>query len=62
MQRYLFELCAHSGEGGIERRSKWISDAWLADEIARDPNLDRIVELPAEYVRDGVTYALPAEG
>lgn len=62
MQRYLFELCAYTGEAGVERRSPWISDAWLAAEVARDSDLDRIVDLPVEFVRDGVTYDLPAAG
>jgi len=59
MKRYLFELCAYLGEAGVERRSPWISDEWLAAELARDPNLDRLVELPVEFLRDGVTYDLP---
>ena len=46
MKRYLFELCAFLGEAGVERRSAWISDAWLAKELAEDPNLDRLVEVP----------------
>lgn len=58
MQRYLFELCAYLGEAGVERRSVWISDEWLAAQLARDPNLDRVVELPVEFVRDGVIYPL----
>lgn len=62
MKRYLFELCAYAGEAGVERRSHWISDEWLAAEIAREPNLDRLVDLPVEFVRDGVTYDLPAVG
>ncbi len=62
MQRYLFELCAYTGEAGVERRSRWISDAWLSAEVARDPNLDRVVELPIEFIRDGVTYDLRAAG
>ena len=62
MQRYLFELCAYTDEAGIERRSRWISDNWLAAEVALDPNLDRLVQLPIEFLREGVTYDLPATG
>lgn len=62
MKRYLFELCAYTGEAGTERRSHWISDGWLAAEVARDRNLDRIVDLPVEFVRDGVTFDLRAVG
>ena len=46
MKRYLFELCAFLGEAGVERRSCWISDEWLHEQLAADPNLDRIVEIP----------------
>ena len=62
MKRYLFELCAYTGEAGVQRRSRWISDEWLAAQVARDPNLDRVVDLPIGFVRDGVTYDLPAAG
>ena len=61
MKRYLFELCAYTGEAGFERRSRWISDEWLAAEVARDPNIDRLVEIPIEFLRDGVSYDLPYE-
>lgn len=57
VQRYLFELCAFLGEAGVERRSPWISDEWLAEELARDPNLDRLVEVP-----DSGWHPLPWEG
>lgn len=59
MKRFLFELCAHLGDAGVERRSHWISDDWLAAELARDSNLDRVVDLPDEFVLRGVTYDLP---
>lgn len=59
MKRYLFELCAYLGEAGVERRSRWISDEWLRTELARDSNLDRVVELPSEFVIDGVSHTLP---
>ncbi|WP_426051571.1 hypothetical protein [Brevundimonas sp. SL161] len=62
MKRYLFESCAYTGEAAVERLSHRISDEWLAAEVARDPNLDRIVDLPIEFVRDGVTYDQPAAG
>lgn len=61
MKRYLYELCAQLCDGQIERRSPWISDEWLAAELAKDPTLDRLVDLPEEFLRDGVTYALPNE-
>lgn len=61
MQRYLFDLCAQLTSGVVERRSPWISDQWLARELAADPRLDRLVELPDEFVREGVTHPLPYE-
>ncbi len=61
MQRYLFDLCAQLTNGTVERRSPWISDEWLARELAVDPQLDRMVDLPEEFVRNGVTYPLPYE-
>lgn len=57
MQRFLFDLCAQLTDGTVERRSPWISDEWLARELAADPNLDRIVDVPL----NGVTYPLPYE-
>lgn len=56
MKRFLFELCAFLGEAGVERRSRWISDEWLTDELRRDPNLDRVVDVP-----DGEWHPLPYE-
>ena len=61
MQRFLFDLCAQLTDGTIERRSRWISDEWLARELAIDPRLDRWVDLPEEFVREGVTHPLPYE-
>lgn len=61
MRRQLFDLCAQLPDGTIERRSPWISDEWLARELAADPRLDRVVDLPEEFVRNGVTYPLPYE-
>lgn len=61
MKRYLFDLCAQLRDGTIERRSPWISDDWLAAELAKNPDLDRLVDLPEEFLRDGVTHALPYE-
>lgn len=54
MKRFLFELCAYLGEEGIERRSSWVSDEWLAHELAMDPNLDRLVDVPI-----GGSFPLP---
>lgn len=61
MQRFLFDLCAQLTDGTVERRSRWISDEWLARELAADPRLDRLVDLPEEFVREGVTHPLPYE-
>lgn len=61
MQRRLWELCAQLTDGTVERRSPWISDEWLAKELAENPRLDRLVDIPEEYVRDGVTHPLPYE-
>lgn len=56
MKRFLFELCAHLGERGVERRSRWVSDEWLALELAKDPNLDRVVSVPR-----GESFPLPED-
>lgn len=61
MQRRLLDLCALLTDGTIERRSPWISDEWLAEQIAADPRLDRFVDLPDEFVEDGVWHPLPYE-
>lgn len=44
MKRYLFELTAWIPTKGVERRSEWVSDDWLATQLRSDPNLDRLVE------------------
>lgn len=44
MQRFLFELVAYRGALGVERRSPWVSDEWVADRLSENPDLDRIVE------------------
>lgn len=61
MQRILLDLCARLTDGRVERRSPWISDEWLTEELARDPRLDRLIDLPEEFIRDGVTHPLPYE-
>jgi len=45
IKRYLFELASFLGEQGVVRTSEWISDEWLAQQMAIDPSLDRLVEL-----------------
>jgi hypothetical protein len=61
MKCKLFDLCAQLCDGTIERRSRWISDEWLSAELARDPRLDRWVDLPDEFVTHGITHPLPYE-
>lgn len=58
IKRYLFDLCAFMGAAGVERRSEWISDAWLAVELARDSNLDRLVDIPDEFLVDGLSHPI----
>lgn len=58
MKRYLFELCVLRGGVGYERRSIWISDAWLTAEVSRNPNLNRVVQLPEAFLERGVTHRL----
>ncbi|WP_425992310.1 hypothetical protein [Brevundimonas sp. TWP2-3-2] len=45
MKRPLLDLAAWLPPHGVERRSELVSDEWLAGELARDANPDRIVEL-----------------
>lgn len=49
MKRYLFELTAYIPAKGVERRSQWVSDDWLANQLTHDPNLDRIVAFQAGH-------------
>ena len=46
MKWHLFSLCFSVSADGVERGSEWIDDEWLASELARDPDLDRTVDLP----------------
>ncbi len=57
----VFYLCAQLRDGTVERRSPWISDEWLRAELAKDPSLNRWVDLPDEFVEHGITYPLPYE-
>lgn len=43
-KRFLFELAAWLPPKGVERRSEWISDAWLSGQLLQNPNPDRLVE------------------
>jgi hypothetical protein len=50
VKRYLFELTAWLPPQGVERWSSWVSDEWLASELRRDPDSDRVVEFePGDY-------------
>lgn len=49
MQRYLFELTAWFADRGVERWSTLVSDEWVATELRRDPNLDRVVTFEPGY-------------
>lgn len=58
----LIGLCAYLGAEGIERRSPWISDEWLAAELAHDPWLFRTVEFEPGYfplADDPVRWRIP---
>lgn len=48
IKRYLFELAAFHRAKGVERRNVWISDAWLAEKLAEEWTLDRLVEVDPE--------------
>lgn len=58
-KRQLFDLSSQLRDGTVERRSPWISDEWLRAELAKDPRLDRRVDLPDEFMMHSVTYPLP---
>ncbi|WP_426042743.1 hypothetical protein [Brevundimonas sp. TWP2-3-4b1] len=44
MKRHLFELTAWLPPQGVERRSPWVSDAWLAEVLSQNPDPDGLVE------------------
>ncbi len=56
MRYPLIGLCAYLGDRGVERRSTWVSDAWLGAEIAADPWLFRMIQLEPGH------FPLPAAG